>query len=222
MDLELTAARPRRAGRGRNPNRPRDPNNPHDFHVRRRIFNYIRHVPGSYLRQMQRELGIPLATLEYHLYRMERQGTVVTRNLARFKAYFTCTSLDRRDRDYLYFLRQRMPRRIAREVLRSPDLTFSELSRRFAVSASTVSFHLSKLVRVGMVDVAVLGRERSYRLAEPDRVRQLLEQYCVPRPGSPPAGPRSTAPNEARGATLPRGGAIQELPTLFQSPRPEL
>lgn len=148
-----------------------------ELHSRRRIYDYVKQVPGIHLRALQRELSMPLGTLEYHLYQMEREGLLVTREDGRFKGYFPHDELDRRDRDYLYFLRQEMPRRISLEVANQPGVRFQELAARLPISPSTLSFHLKKLLTAEILQETPLGREKTYTCTEAERVRRLVVRY---------------------------------------------
>lgn len=144
---------------------------------RRRIYEHVCQVPGAHLRQLQRELEIPLGTLEYHLRQLERNGMVVTRSEARFKSYYPSTQIDRRDRDLLYYLRQEVPRRIALEIADQPGITFRDLAALLPVSPSTLSFHLKKLVKATIVGEVPAGRSKAYTCADADRVRRLIVEY---------------------------------------------
>ncbi len=144
---------------------------------RRRIYEHVCRAPGLHLRQLQRDLEMPLGTLEYHLHQMERASLVVTREEGRFKAYFANDSLDRRDRDFLYYLRQEMPRRIALEVVGTPCITFRELGGRVPISPSTLSFHLKKLRLGGLLEEQRNGQQKTYLCTDPERVRTLIVRY---------------------------------------------
>ena len=144
---------------------------------RRRIYERIHAMPGIHLRQIQRDLNISMGTLEYHLRRLELEGIVVTRETNRFKSYFTIGELDRRDKDYLYYLRQPMPRRIAREVSKRSYTPLKLLIETMPVAPSILSFHLKKLVRCGMIKEFTRGRTKFYELANPIRMERLLERY---------------------------------------------
>lgn len=148
-----------------------------ELESRRRIYEHLRRAPGLHLRQIQRDLELPLGTLEYHLHQMEKAGLLVTREPERYKAYYPNEDLSRHDRDYLYYLRQAMPRRIALEVVHQPGVTFKQLVARLPIGPSTLSFHLKKLRRAGIVEEARQGREATYRCMEPDRVRALIIRY---------------------------------------------
>lgn len=146
--------------------------------TRREIYDHVRRVPGVHLRQLQRDLDIPMGTLEYHLHQMEKRHMLVTRNLARLKAYFASDDgLDRRDRDILYFLRQAMPRHLALLAADDPGISFRELTKEVPIAPSTVSFHLKKLVEAGILREARSGREKVYDVLEPERIRRLVTKY---------------------------------------------
>lgn len=144
---------------------------------RRRIYDHVRTNPGVHLRQIQRDLAMPMGTLGYHLRQLERSGLVVTREKNRFKSYFAVGELDRRDKDYLYYLRQRMPRKIALEIGRRPYMPLKSLVWQMPIAASTLSFHLKKLVQSSIVLEVPHGREKYYRLANPARIQKLISAY---------------------------------------------
>ena len=102
---------------------------------------------------------------------------MVTRKTGRLKPYFTQGALDRHDRDYLYYLRQDMPRRIALEVADEPGISFQRLAERLPISPSTLSFHLKKLLRAAILVETPQGREKTYSCPQPERVRRLIVQY---------------------------------------------
>ena len=148
-----------------------------ELETRRRIYDHIRQSPGLHLRQLQRELDMPLGTLEYHLHQMERASLVVTRQDGRFKAFYPHDELDRRDRDILYYLRQPMPRRLAMEIVGEPGVSFQELSQRVPVGLSTLSFHLKKLKAAGLIQEVREGVRKTYMCTDADRVRALVVRY---------------------------------------------
>lgn len=148
-----------------------------ELDTRRAIYDHVKRAPGVHLRQIQRDLDIPLGTLEYHLHQMEKRELLVTRELTRFKAYFTNEGLDRRDRDILYFLRQTMPRRLALLVADRPGISFGQLKQAVPIAASTVSFHLKKLLDAGIIVEGKDGREKVFEAVEPVRIQRLIIEY---------------------------------------------
>lgn len=154
-----------------------EPNNPLSQPTRRRVYEHVDRNPGRYLRQLERDLKMPLGTLEYHLHRLEETGHIVTRDFQRYKAFFPSEGLDRRERDILYFLRQEMPRRIALLVTDEPGRSFKEICEKMPVSASTAFLHMKKLVEHGIVIAERSGRRNHYYPAESERIRRLVLEY---------------------------------------------
>lgn len=120
---------------------------------------------------------MPLGTLEYHLRQLEKHKLVVTRDDGRFKAYFPTEGMDRRDRDYLYYLRQEMPRNLALQIANEAGIGFQDLKEKVPVSGSTVSFHLKKLVEAGLIEDEKVGRRKVYRAVEPERIQRIVVKY---------------------------------------------
>ncbi|MBW3584052.1 MAG: helix-turn-helix domain-containing protein [Euryarchaeota archaeon] len=149
-----------------------------DLDSRRRIYGHIEKNPGLHLRALQRALDMPLGTLEYHLYQLDRAGMVVIREDGRYKAFFPKGGdLDRRDKDILYYVRQEVPRRIVMTLLIEPGASHGDLVKQLPVSASTVSFHVKKLVKAGIVGEVRAGRGKHFRVVDPDRVAKVLVRY---------------------------------------------
>lgn len=84
------------------------------------------------------------------------------------------------DKRILALLRRPVPLRIVLELLDRGEASQVALLERVDVAQSTLSYHLSKLVKAGVVVAEKQGRERAYRLAEPERAMGLLMRYRPP------------------------------------------
>lgn len=144
---------------------------------RKRIYEHIQSVPGIHMRRLERELQIPLSTLDYHLRQLERSGLVLARKEGQKKAYFVRNTLDGRDQHYLYFLRHRTTRWILLDIMENPNTSLRQLTERLPVGAPTISYHLKKLTRAEIIRPIWVGRRRSYQVVEPERLQRLFEQY---------------------------------------------
>jgi len=198
-----------------------------ELDARRRIYDFVRDHPGTYLRKLARDLGMPLGTLEYHVHHLESSGLLSTRAAGRFKAFFVNDGMDRRDKDVLAWLRQRVPRGIVTALMLEPNLTHAELAQRLRIGASTLTFHAQRLVQAGIVQEARRGRSKEYSVVDRDRVADLLvrhrgsfldrivDQFAEVWLGLGP--PRETAPvDDAATSPVP-----QEAP-WHRRPAPEL
>ena len=133
--------------------------------------------PGAHMREIGRELDIPMGTLEYHLHYLVKANLLNTRQDPRYTRYFATGELSRRDKDILAVLRQTVPRQIAAHLLLAPGSSHGVLLEKFALAPSTLSFHLKKLVSAGIVEQQKSGRENLYRVVEPELVSRVLVQH---------------------------------------------
>lgn len=148
-----------------------------ELDTRKRIFEFVRKHPGSHMREIGRETDIPLGTLEYHLRYLERAGLFVTREDGRFTRYFVEGEMGRQEKTILAVLRQEMPRRIAAFLLEHPGSSHKEILENFDVSASTLSFHLKKLLRDDVASQEKHGRENLYWINDADLVARVLIRH---------------------------------------------
>ncbi len=153
------------------------PDDPLELDTRRRIYQHLQKHPGAHMREIGRELDIPMGTLEYHLHYLVKADLLTTRQDPRYTRYFATGELSRREKDVLAVLRQKVPRQIAAHLLLEPGSSHGQLLTKFALSASTLSFHLKKLVTSGIVGQEKSGRENLYRVLEPDLVARVLIQH---------------------------------------------
>ncbi|HLE97220.1 MAG TPA: helix-turn-helix domain-containing protein, partial [Candidatus Thermoplasmatota archaeon] len=128
-----------------------DPSTVLELDSRRRIYEFVRAKPGTHLRAIARGLASPLGTTLFHLDCLTRTGVVVVRMDGRYKRFFASDTLGRREKDYVAALHRAVPRRLLAVVVRGGARTQRELARELVVSRSTVSFHLSVLVRQGIL-----------------------------------------------------------------------
>lgn len=149
-----------------------------DLDTRRTIYRHVEENPGLHLRALQRAIGMPLGTLEYHLHQMQKSGLIVVRDEGRYKAFFVKSGdLDRRDKDILYYVRQEIPRRIVMALLLEPGLSHGEITDRLPVSASTCSFHVKKLVEAEIVHAERVGRGKRFRVIDEERTANVIVRY---------------------------------------------
>lgn len=150
---------------------------PLELDTRKRIYQHLERFPGAHMREIGRELAIPMGTLEYHLHYLVKAGLLTTRQDPRFTRYFATGGLSRQEKDVLAVLRQKVPRQIAAHLLLEPGSSHGQLLTKFSLSASTLSFHLKKLLKAGIAVQERSGRENLYRVVEPGLVAKVLIQH---------------------------------------------
>ncbi|NWF87127.1 winged helix-turn-helix transcriptional regulator [Candidatus Bathyarchaeota archaeon] len=143
---------------------------------RRKIFKVIETNPGIHLRELQRALNIPLATLEYHLGYMTRKKIIYSEAAGHRKRYYA-KPLDPEDRKILSVLRQKRMREIVLTILANKKVRYQSLSEHLKLPRSTLSFYLKYLVDNKILLKEKIGYENLYAVQGEDRVVKVLTAY---------------------------------------------
>jgi len=141
---------------------------------RRKIYQYVSKHPGSYLREMERELGLQTGVLSYHLDYMERRQILRTQSDGYRKRYFPADRFHLRDRKTISVLMQPAPRKILIFLLINGPSTFNQLLREMSCAKSTLSYHLGRLVRREILGVEKKEKESWYTIKDADATADLL------------------------------------------------
>lgn len=148
-----------------------------DLEVRRRIVEAVEEHPGLHMRALAERLELPVSTLEYHTYQLLRHDRLAAREAGGYKAFYPVEGMDRRDKDVLYVVRHEAPRRICTHLLLHPGDTPKEVREVLGIPAPTLSFHLKRLRRAGLLDEEPAGRTKHLSIVDPERVANVLVTY---------------------------------------------
>jgi len=143
---------------------------------RRRIYAAVEATPSIHLRELQRVLNMPLATLEYHLNYMSRKKIIFAEADGYHKTYWT-KPLDPEDKKVLSALRQKRMREIVLMILASQKVKYQSLSDGLKLPHSTLSFYLKYLIDHGILAREKIGYENVYTIRDEDRVAKVLIAY---------------------------------------------
>lgn len=148
-----------------------------DLDVRRRIVEAVAQHPGLHLRALADLLELPVSTLEYHTYQLLRHDRLAAREAGGYKAFYPAEGIDRRDKDILYVVRHETPRRICTHLLLHPGDTPKDVREALGMPAPTLSFHLKRLRKAGLLDEEPAGRTKRLSVTDPERVANVLVTY---------------------------------------------
>lgn len=151
------------------------PHDPLELETRRRLYQHVVRHPGKYLRELQRDTGLAMGSLEYHLSALGGAGLVTV--LQDGNKRFFPAEMDRRDKRILVLLRQALPRRVLLALLERSPRSKADLAAGLAVAASTLNYHLGHLAEAGLVGAGRDGREATYEVADEAAVLRLLVAY---------------------------------------------
>jgi len=139
---------------------------------------------------MKNELRLATGALQYHLYWLERHGLVTTRRNGFYRHVYPSRIFSDREKFLLGILSQETPREILLCLVQQGSLSQGELAEMLGHSQPTVSWHMERLVRDGVVKRTKSSGAVAYDLAaDRGEVLKLVEAYhhdalerCAMRP----------------------------------------
>lgn len=148
-----------------------------EISTRRRIYEEIVMNPGLHFRELQKRLDMPTGMLEYHIQVLEREGLIVSKMDGKYKRLFANTSMTREERRVMGALRNEVARRIVIYLLENGRSRHADIADAVGISASTLSYHMGKLVKNGILGKESVGRETFYFVIEPDSIAAIIIKY---------------------------------------------
>ena len=143
---------------------------------RRKIYAIVEANPGIHLRELQRILNMPVATLEYHLSYMTRKMIIYSEAGAHYRRYYT-QPLEPGDKRLLSVLRQRKLRDIVLAIMVNKKASSQFLMETFKLPHSTLSLYLKHLVDNDVLNREKVGYENIYTVKDEDRIAKVLIAY---------------------------------------------
>jgi len=143
---------------------------------RREIYVIVEANPGIHLRELQRVLNMPLATLEYHLSYMARKQIIYKEKDGHYIRYYV-KPFEPEDKKILSALRQKRMREIVLIILTNKKVKYQFLADYLKLPHSTLSFYLKYLVDHNILVKDKIGYENLYTIRDEDRVAKTLIAY---------------------------------------------
>ncbi|MDD1771913.1 MAG: helix-turn-helix domain-containing protein [Methanomassiliicoccales archaeon] len=144
-----------------------------DLENRRRIFDIIRSRPGTFMREIERESGLQVGVLTYHLRLLTEAGLVHKEDEGNHERYFPSDGFVLTDRRMISHLRNRSTRALLMYVLDKGMISFKNLQSALGISKSTLSYHLKRLSAAGMV-LIVKDAGMTVTIADPKKMADML------------------------------------------------
>lgn len=132
-----------------------------DQFLRGKIQGYVIANPGEHYNAIREALDIPNGTLAYHLRVLEREGYVKVLRDGVFKRFYPAN--------------ERLPQRrnltmaqslIVEQIRQEPGVSQAEIGRRMGTSVQVVNYYVSRLGRMGLVEMQRQGRTTRCFLVE--------------------------------------------------------
>jgi len=150
---------------------------------RRDIYRFIYDNPGFHLSEISKRTNIPKTTLLHHMKFLEKQELIISKKLKGFTFYYASNILGKRDKEILTFLRQRTSRFILIILILYAACSQIELCERLEKSPKAIAYHLNKLVKADIIEVAPIRNGVVQRLVSHNIVlrkpvgREIIYRY---------------------------------------------
>ena len=151
--------------------------------ARKALHDFVRAKPGYHLREIARTTNLSITLADYHLRFLEKHELVSSAMDGEYKRFYpryplgdaaARPALTDREKVALGFLRQRVPLQAISFLMEREGALHGEILARVPISASTLTHHLKKLLRAG-----VIARDPGlrYRIVDGREVARLMVTY---------------------------------------------
>jgi predicted transcriptional regulator len=145
--------------------------------TRRKILEFIASHPGAHLRDICRELGLAMGDVQYHIRRLERDGRVHSMRRGLYRFFYPANLFGEKQRDVLSMLSLERPRELLLNMVEHPESTQESLAEATHISQPTVSWHLKRLVELGIVGRRQEGRVVTYNVVGGREIATFIKTY---------------------------------------------
>jgi len=148
-----------------------------DLETRKRIYQLIVDHPGINLSTIAELLEMNVPLVDYHTHHLEENGLIIVEKEEGFKRYYGKGEIAIEDKKLLRILRQEIPLKIVLFLLKNPNSKHKEILKHFDIAASTLTYHLNKLVKLGVIGLQQSGEEKGYAIINEAQVMNFLIRY---------------------------------------------
>lgn len=143
-----------------------------------KILEYIRSNPGCHLRQLKKELGLSMGTVQYHLNQLEKTGKIISERFNLYRYYYISGLFKENERNILKILNQETSRRILLFLLERKNPTQTDIVKYLGIAPASVSWHVKRFLELGIIFESREGKYRRYQLAvESWDIINILKNY---------------------------------------------
>jgi predicted transcriptional regulator len=140
-----------------------------------RILQFIQNNPGCHLRKIREMIGISQGTVQYHTDRLEKMGRITSTRSGFYKYYFPVGIIQNNEKEILQILRQETARQILMFIVERQAPTQTDIVNSIGISASSVNWHMRRLIEFRLVEEIKEGKYKRYQLQD----RKVSSKYIT-------------------------------------------
>lgn len=174
--------------------------------ARRMILDYVTANPGAHMRRIGHMLNISYGTLAYHLYRLEKDKYVASREEGLFKRYYPSTGGVKAasENTLMPTALRSVEREILNVIIATPGKPQSAIAADLGVSRQSLHYHIKKLESQGFITKVPRGRETLIFAKEEAvaaaKAADAAAAAPLPATGAQPAAAEAPATQDSSGA----------------------
>jgi predicted transcriptional regulator len=142
----------------------------------KRVEKYVMEHPGCTMTQISEETDIQRDTVKYYVYQFITMGKLVLERAGRYSLlYNKSIKYDVFEKSVVSHLHDDTNRKILWSIIENPGITSADLSTKFGLSKSTVSWYVTKLLKDSLITYNKQGNFKKYFVNA--EVEQILRKY---------------------------------------------
>ena len=140
-----------------------------------RILQFVHNNPGCHLRKIREMIQISQGTVQYHTDRLEKIGRITSIRSGLYKHYFPVGVFQNNEKEILQILSQETARQILMFIVEQQAPTQTDIVNNIGISASSVNWHLRRLIDFRLVKEVKEGKYKRYLLQD----RKVFSKYIT-------------------------------------------
>ena len=140
-----------------------------------KIWQFIQANPGCHLRKIKDMIHISQGTVQYHTDRLEKNGKITSTRSGLYKHYFPIGVFQNNEKEILQILSQETIRQILMLIVEQQAPTQTDIVKSIGLSASSVNWHMKRLIDFRLVEEIKEGKYKRYQLQD----RKVSSQYII-------------------------------------------
>lgn len=140
-----------------------------------RILQFIQNNPGCHLRGIKDMIQISQGTVQYHTDRLEKMGRITSTTSGLYKHYFPVGVFQNNEKEILQILSQETTRQILMYIVEQKSPTQTDIVNSVGISASSVNWHMKRLLEFRLVEEIKEGKYKRYQLHD----RKVSSKYIT-------------------------------------------
>jgi predicted transcriptional regulator len=131
-----------------------------------KILQFVQNNPGCHLHKIKEMIRISQGTVQYHTDRLEKMGKITSSRSSLYKHYFPVGVFQNNEKEILQILSQETARRILMFIVEQQAPTQTDIVNSIGISASSVNWHMRRLVEFRLVKEIKEGKYKRYQLQD--------------------------------------------------------